>query len=63
MPGHTEMYFADKVMSNWQVVATLGDLFPRLPLGACRRNRLFSHQAVTERSEDKRHPRDTAHGV
>lgn len=63
MPGHMEMYFADKVVSNWQVMATFGDLFPSLPSGVCRRNRLFSHQAATERPEDKQHPRDTAHGV
>lgn len=63
MPGHMEMYSADKVVSNWQVMATFGDLFPRLPSGVCRRNRLFSHQAATERPEDKQRPRDTAHGV
>lgn len=62
-PGHMELYFADKVASNWQVMATFGDLFPRLPSGECRRNRLFSHQAATERPEDKQRPRDTAHGV
>lgn len=63
LPGHMEMYFADKVMPNWQVMATLGDLFPRLPLGVCGGNHLFSHQALTERSEDKQHPRDTTHSV
>lgn len=51
-----EMYFADKVASNWQVMATFGDLFPRLPSGECRRNGLFSHQAATERPEDKTTP-------
>lgn len=63
LPGHMEMYFADTVMPNWQVMATLGDLFPRLPLGVCGGNHLFSHQALTERSEDKQHPRDTTHSV
>ncbi len=33
LPGHMEMYFADKVMPNWQVMAAYGDLSPRLPLG------------------------------
>lgn len=28
------LFFADKVLPNWQVIATVGDLFPRLPLGA-----------------------------
>ena len=62
LPGHMEMYFADKLMPNWQVMATLGDLFPRLPLGVCvcvcvrGGNHLFSHQALTERSKDKQHP-------
>lgn len=32
IPGRMEMYFADKVMPNWQVMVTLGDLFPRFPL-------------------------------
>lgn len=35
LPGHMEMYFADKVVPNWQVIATLGDLFPMLLLGVC----------------------------
>lgn len=35
LPGHMEMYFVNKVMPNWQVMATSGDLFPRLPLGVC----------------------------
>lgn len=46
-------------MSNWQVMTTTGDVFPRLSLGVC----LFSHQAVTQRPEDKQRPRDSAHGV
>lgn len=67
IPGRMEMYFADKVMPNWQVMVTLGDLFPRFPLGVCGGgmggNPLFSHQALTERSKDKQHPRDAAHSV
>lgn len=66
-----EMNFADTIAPNRQVEATSGDSFSRLP--QCVRVRVcmrvcarcvwtgvvfVSHQAPTERSEDKRHPRD-----
>lgn len=48
-----ELYFADKVIADLQVMTTLGDFFPRF---SAESYHLFSHQALKERAVDKRHP-------
>lgn len=65
MPEDTELHFTDKVMADRQVVATVGERFPRLEVYVCvsggrASGRLFSHHKP---SVDEGHPGDPAHGV
>ena len=55
LPGDAQLYL-NKVMTNWQLMATFGNFFPRISF---RDVHLFSHQS----SEKKRHPGDPSLSV